>query len=418
MYQPLRAHRVCRAILAVAALLPLVGCDLFTGPGPRLEELPRSLTTGEVRVIESSNRFAFDLFREVNAGALAENVFLSPLSVSMALGMTMNGAEGRTFDEMRGMLGFDGMSRTDINAAYLGLLDLLLGLDRKVEMHVANSIWYRQGFPFETTFLDAVRGSFRAEVTSLDFGAPSSARRVNDWVSAATRGRIPDTLKEISPLDVMYLINAVYFKGEWVQRFDPKETISAGFVGLGGRMIPVRMMNTEGRFRYGGTAEYEAVDLPYGNGAFTMTILLPHQGADVNEVVARMDERRWREVIDGLREAQITVAVPRFRIELEEVLNEPLQRLGMTSAFHPGGADFSRMSRSAGRDLYVSRVIHRSFVEVNEQGTEAAAATKVTMRVVSLPPGIRVDRPFLFAIRERFSGTILFQGKVVDPREG
>jgi serine protease inhibitor len=416
MHHLLRPHPRYRALLAAAVLLPLAGCNLLTGPDRRLEDLPRPLTAAETRVIQSSNRFAFDLLREVNADAPGENVFLSPLSVSMALGMTMNGAEGTTFDEMRGMLGFDGMSRSEINSAYLGLMDLLLGLDRKVEMHVANSIWYRQGFPFEASFLDTVRGSFRAEVTPLDFGAPSSVRRVNDWVSSATRGRIPEILKEISPLDVMYLINAVYFKGEWVQRFDPKETISAGFAGLDGTMIPVSMMNTDGRFPYGGTAEYEAVDLPYGNGAFTMTILLPRPGADINEVVARMDDRRWREVIEGLREAQITVSMPRFRIELEEVLNEPLQRLGMTSAFRPGGADFSGMSRSAGRDLYVSQVLHRSFVEVNEQGTEAAAATKVTMRIVSLPPGIRVDRPFLFAIRERFSGTILFQGKIVDPR--
>jgi serine protease inhibitor len=397
------------------AAVGLGGCELLSGPERQIESLPRSLSASEQRLIERNNDFAFHLLREVNRDKRDQNVFISPLSVSMALGMTLNGAATQTYDEMQATLGFAGLTQEEINTSYKTLLDLLLNLDRRVEMQVANSVWYRQGFPFEATFLDVARTKFRAEVTAADFADPDTKRRINAWVSNATNKRIPTIVDQIRGDDVMFLINAIYFKGTWVKQFERSRTQPDQFTGPGGRRIPVQMMNTDGRFLYASTPEYQAVDLPYGNGAFTMTIVLPPHGGDVDQLLASLDAERWNGILGSLTESQIHVSLPRFRLEYEQSLNDVLEAMGMRRAFIPGGADFTRMS-SRGEDLYVSEVLHKTFVEVNEEGTEAAAATKVTISVVSMPPGIRVDRPFVFAIRERFSGTILFQGKIVDPR--
>jgi serine protease inhibitor len=403
-----------RLCIVVLALTP-TACELATGTEGPLQELPRPLTAAESKVVAGSNRFAFDLLREVNAVQEGENLFLSPLSVSMALGMTMNGAAGTTFDEMRAGLGFGSLTQEEINASYRSLLDLLLGLDRRVEMVVANSVWYRRGFPFERSFLDTVERGFDADVRDLDFASPAAAATVNEWVSLNTRGKIGRILDAVGRDDVMYLINAIYFKGVWVQQFDRQATRADVFVGPGGRQIPVRMMRTSGAFRYASTHEYQAIDLPYGNGAYTMTIVLPHPGRDPNELIRSLDDAKWNAIVDGLVESRLDVWLPRFRLEYEVGLVEALQALGIRSAFVPGAADFSRMSGPAGTDLFISSVKHKTFVDVDEEGTEAAAVTKVTISVTSAPPGIRVDRPFLFAIRERFSGTILFTGKIVDP---
>jgi serine protease inhibitor len=398
---------------AVLAGVLATGCHPATGPNPSLSALPRNLTAGERVVIGASNAFSFDLLRRINAGRESQNVFISPLSVSMALGMTMNGAAGETFDEMRTMLGFGTLPQPEINQAYRGLIDLLLGLDPKVRMGIGNSIWYSQLFPFERSFFDTVRGPFSAEISPLDFSDPRSVTRINDWARQATAGRIPTVLESIPAEAVMYLINAIYFKGDWTNRFEPAATMEVPFEGLGGRPLRVRMMNQDGTFRHAFTPEYQAVDLPYGNGAFVMTVLVPNPGRDINTVLAGLDEAGWTSVIERMREGRIMVGLPRFRLERDLMLNETLQALGMESAFSPRVADFSRMSPSDG--LYVSQVRHQTFVEVDEVGTEAAAVTTVEIRVVSAPPAIVADRPFLFAIRERFSDTILFVGKIVEP---
>ncbi|HUE96575.1 MAG TPA: serpin family protein [Longimicrobiaceae bacterium] len=404
--------------IALPLLLSLTAaCKSATGPGPLLDALPRPLTASEQAVLESSNAFAFDLFRRLSGGP-DRNVIVSPLSVSMSLGMTMNGAAGETWEEMRAGLRFDELSQGEINASYRGLMDLLGDLDPATEMRVANSIWYREGFPFEQSFFETVAGSFDAEVSALDFGSSASVDRVNRWVRDRTGGRIPTILEKIGRDDVMYLINAIYFKGEWREQFDPSRTTAAQFRTLDGRDVPVQMMSADRTIRYAWAPDFQAVDLPYGNGAFTMTVLLPREGKTVEEIVAQLDAGRWSETVDGFVEQRLMLQMPRFRLEYEKELNQALMELGIERAFQPGGADFSRMSAQAGTDLYISAVLHKTFVEVDEKGTEAAAATKTTIGVVSAPPQVRIDRPFAFAIRERFSGAILFLGRVGDPTAG
>ncbi|MQA90435.1 MAG: serpin family protein [Gemmatimonas sp.] len=394
----------------------LWGCESeATGPAEELEKLPRPLTSLETSVVTGSNTFAFDLLRAVNAGAEGENFFVSPLSVSMALGMTLNGAAGETYNEMQAMLGFGTLSQEEINEAYRGLIDLLLSLDPNVEMAVGNSIWYRDGFPVDSAFLDAVVNAFDAQIEPANFEDPATVDRINGWVRDVTRDRIQELLDRISRDEVMFLINAVYFKGNWRAPFDPQRTVDDDFEGLDGQSTPVRMMNADGTFLHSSGEGYRAIELPYGNGAFAMTIVLPAGDSDVNELIEELNGGRWTEVVNGMSEQRLMLAVPRFELEYDVKLNDPLKSMGMEAAFVDSTADFSRISPAGG--LYVTRVEHSSFVKVDEEGTEAAAATNVGIGIVSAPPSFRVDRPFLFAIRERFSGTILFSGKIVSLEE-
>jgi serpin B len=403
-------------LLAPLAALLLAACaESSTAPRP-IESLPRELSAAEREVIAASNGFAFDLLRQVSREQPGENVFLSPLSASMALGMTMNGARGSTFDAMRSTLGFAGLEQPEINASYRSLLDLLRGLDPSVQMFVANSIWYRDGFPVEPAFLDTTRTYFDARVEALDFGDPASVETINDWVRENTRGKIDSILEEIGPLDVMYLINAVYFKGDWAARFDPAATRDAPFHDAGGEHVvgTVRMMHRDGPTRLYRGAGFQAIDLPYGAGAFSMTVILPDRGVDVDATLADLTPERWAEITQGLAEVGLAVELPRFRLEYERHLNDALEALGMGVAFGHGPTDFTGISPLP-NDLFISDVLQKTFVNVDEEGTEAAAVTSVTVAVSSMPPTLTVDRPFLFAIRERFSGTLLFLGRMVLP---
>jgi serine protease inhibitor len=376
---------VFRKTLASMAVSVLVaGCSSGpTDPSEPLEQLPRQLRNAELAVIEGSNGFAVDLLREVSALKPEENVFISPLSVSMALGMTMNGTAGSTFHELSATLGFEGLSQDSINLAYRDLVDLFVGLDPSVDITLANSVWYRQGYPFEQSFFDRVAETFDAQVSALDFGDPRSVTTINDWVNRYTRGRIDRIVEEIRESTVMFLINAIHFKGDWRDQFDPSRTVDDIFTGLDGARLPVRMMNLEGEFRSVRTREYDALELPYGNGAFSMLVLLPTEGTDLQATLRSLDDGGWSRVAAGLENGRVMVSMPRFTVEFETSLIDALQEMGIHAAFDPGLADFSRMSRGGG--LFISEVKHKTFVDVNEEGTEAAAVTSVVIDRSDLP---------------------------------
>ncbi|HUP01448.1 MAG TPA: serpin family protein [Gemmatimonadota bacterium] len=407
----LRNLVIVMSVAVLGGTLALAACD-DSPAGPGGGELPDiDLTPQEVALIEASNTFAFDAFRELSAAEATTNVFISPLSISMALGMTMNGAAGETREEMEATLGFSALTLEEINAAYRAVIDLLLGLDPAVEIRVANSIWYRMGFTVIPEFLETNRAYFEAEVTALDFASPDAVRTINEWVDRNTSGRIPEIVESIPSDVVMYLINATYFKGLWDAPFDPEATHERLFRRADGVEKPVPMMFQHGEFPYVETEAYRAADLPYGGGAFAMTVVVPAEGTSLAQLVAGLDARGWAELTEGLSAAEIVVELPRFELEYEKTLNEMLQDLGMELAF-TGAADFSRLTPGGG--VWIDEVKHKTFVKVDEEGTEAAAVTSVAM-TTSLKPGIYADRPFLFAIRERTTGTILFIGQFVDP---
>jgi serine protease inhibitor len=382
-------------------------------------DLPRDLDPHEQAVVEAGNEFAFDLFGVLASAHPDSNVFISPISVSMALGMAVNGAEGETYQQMVEALGLSTLTLDQINASYQGLIDLLLELDPSVETNVANSVWIRESFPVEASFLEVNRQFFDATAQTLDFGGPTATPTINDWVRQETRGRIPTIIDRIPDHYVMFLINAVYFKGLWTEPFDPENTREEPFQLRNGSTRTVQMMrHAEGRFPFAATPDYTAVELPYGGEAFAMTIVVPREGRTLDEVVADMDAAAWRDLVSRLETERVGVALPRFRLEYEKKLNDVLKSLGMELPFEGGYADFSKINRQLGKDLYIDEVKHKTFVEVDEKGTEAAGATSVGIGIVSMPPQVVADRPFLFAIRERLTGTILFVGQFVEPPEG
>jgi serpin B len=396
--------------------LTLSACSSSSGPedNGQITSLPRTLSVGEQTTIEASNRFAFSLLAELHGAQPDSNLFMSPLSAHMALGMALNGAADSTFEAMRKTLGFDTSVMTEINSAYATLLELLVGLDPRVEFRIGNSVWLRQGFPFLPSFGDTVSTYFDAPVSERDFDDPATVDTINSWVESATNGKIDEIVDSIDANDVAFLINAIYFKGTWTHQFDPADTRDDSFRLLDGSTKTVKMMNRSGTHGVRFTPEYAAVDLPYGGQAFSMTIVVPDPSSNLNELVASLTPAAWEELLSGLGDQRIAVAMPRFELEWKRQLKAALAAFGMAVAFDSFEADFSNLSR-ARDDLHISSVLQKTFVNVNEEGTEAAAATSVTVSVTSAPPSIRADRPFLFAIRERLSGTILFVGAIVDP---
>lgn len=394
----------------------VVGCGDSTGPTPEpITELPRSLTASEIEVIDASNRFGFELLSAVLARDDRANVVLSPLSASMALGMTLNGAGGSTFDAMRSTLGFGSMALEDIDASYASLIALLRDLDEEVTFTIGNSIWAREGFPFHDAFFEAVEEAFDARIENRDFSDPATVDAINDWVDEATGGRIPRIVDGLDPALVMLLINAIYFDGRWTEAFDPSDTRAADFHRADGTVVSVDLMSrSEATVPVAFDEDWAAVELPYGGGAFAMVVLVPTGERTAREIARELDAERWNQVVGGLAEQELArVAIPRFTTEYDAILNAALEAMGMEVAFGPE-ADFTAMS-PAGEQLCIDYVRQKTFLEVDEAGTRAAAVTSVGIGVTSLPPSVVADRPFLFALRERLSGTVLFTGVIGDP---
>lgn len=408
-----RSLLVCGLLLAAGACQPGDGTN-GTTPPPLLTELPRSLSAAEQTLISADNQLGFDLLRKARAAAPDSNALLSPLSAGMALGMTLNGAAGTTLDSMRVALQLGSASIADINAGYRSLLVLLAGLDGTSQFAIANSIWTDAGFPVLSSFLDAGRTNFDAEVHTQDLQAPATVGAINDWVNRKTNGKIPTIVNHIADHEVMLLINAIYFKGAWRQGFDPAQTLAATFHASDGTTQSVPTMALGGHVGYAVTADAELVELPYGNGAFAMTIVLPGAGHTIADLVNGIDAAHFAEWVAQLHDAELGLTLAKFQFAYTRELKDDLSALGMRLAFDDTAADFSRMAvLTPPERLFLTNVTQKTFVDVNEEGTVAAAVTSVGIARYS-SRGIEVDvnRPFLFVLRERFSGTIFFVGQV------
>ena len=381
----------------------------------------RDLTASEKLLVESDNKFGLKLFKEIVKEEGDENVFISPLSVSMALGMTYNGAAGTTREAMQKTLELSGLTIEDVNKSYKSLLELLSQLDPKVRFQIANSIWYRKGMSFEKDFIELNKTYFDALVSELDFADPKAAETINGWVDENTNGKISEIVDPpINPLMVMFLINAIYFKGTWTQEFSKELTEGADFFAPDGSRRPCKLMKREDEFRYFENSDFQAIDLPYGDGDFSMVVFLPRRSTDLDFLITEFSQENWDKWMGSFSERKGTLQMPKFTLRYELELNDVLKALGMRIAFEPFVADFSNMCKTR-KDLYISAVKHKTFVEVNEEGTEAAAVTSVGVAITSVDPTLfwmRVDRPFVFAIRENRSQTLLFLGKIIEPTSG
>ena len=402
------------AFFILTTFLP--GCRTnATGPSDG-QPIAGQLSTLEKAIAASDNSFGFKLFAQINRNEQNKNVFISPFSVSMAFGMLLNGANGPTLDSLEQALGDAGMSLNDINTAYENSSAFLTALDAHVVFQNANSIWYRNGFPVLPAFLSVNKTYFDADVDGLDFTQPSAAQTINNWVDTKTNGKIPTIIDGSIPSSVvMYLINAIYFKGAWTYTFDTSKTREASFTCADGSMTQCNFMNQQNTFAYYGDSSLQAIDLPYGDKSFSMTIVLPAAGTSIDQFASALTQQQWNAIINKLDSAKVDVYLPKFTLNFSRSLKDDLTALGMGIVFDGSRADLSHISQGGG--LCVSDVLHKTYVDVNEEGTEAAAVTSIVIvvTVVMQNPVIRMDRPFIFAIREHQSGTILFIGKVDSP---
>lgn len=409
-----RVVRATALLASIGVVTTMAACSSAADPNPEprpaLQSLPRPLTAQEDAIRNAANAFSFSLWQQLNRSTPDENIFVSPLSASFALGMALGGAKGPTYEEMRSTLQLPA-EVADVGAGYKSLITLLTSLDPSVTMEIANSVWYRREFTPKQTFLDGTRAAFNATVSPLDFTDKQAAlSAINGWVSDKTHQRIPSILDDISDDEVMFLINAIYFKGGWREKFDPARTSNAPFHGVGGdQTIP--FMSRSGTIAYAESPTYQAIDLPYGDSAFAMTVVLPKATSSVAEVAASLSDDAWNALTSNLHTGHVDLWLPKVKLTWEKTLNSDLKALGMQLAF-TDGADFTGISSDVG--LLISSVRQKAYVDVNEEGTEAAAVTSVGFTTTSAPMSVvvRVDRPFIFAIRERLTGTVLFLATV------
>jgi serine protease inhibitor len=377
----------------------------------------------DATLVSANTKFAFDLLRELVAEDVDKNIFISPLSISMALAMTFNGAGGTTKDAMANTLNFGNLTLDEINQEYSNLIESLKNVDQAVSLLIGNSIWIKQEFKpiVKSSFLQRVGTSYDGETFTRDFGNQQTVNDINGWVDQKTEGKINQIVQQLSPELVMLLINAIYFKGEWITRFDEAKTHPQDFFLPDGNTVNVDMMSTQGNFSYYEAENCQVARLPYGRDKIAMYVFLPDAGISLDSLIANLNETAQDNYVSKLQPvANLIVELPKFNVEYgTKCLNDALTKLGMGIAFDPDEANFTGIAPTTLGNLYISYVDHKAIVEVNEEGTEAAAVTNVGVGMTSIgtnpPPSFVVDRPFFFEIRDDRSGSILFMGKIYNP---
>ena len=427
MTQP-NQSRFSKIAIASLLLLGLVGC-LATNQGANAERAKPSSTPSPPQesvaqttdmvnsdLIAANTQFGLRLFAQLNRQSPPKNIVVSPTSVAIALGMAYNGANGATQQAMAATLGVQGLSLDALNQANRELLASLKHPEPTVQLAIANSLWANQQIPLKPDFLQRNQNYYGANVTNLNFADPKAPAIINQWVSQHTQGKIPTIVDQVRPDDVLFLINAIYFKGNWSTPFDPKLTRNQPFFLANGRQISHAAMTQSGDFRYFETDQFQAVSLPYGKqGRMSFYLFLPKKTASLAAFVKTLTPENWQTWMGQFRTIPGRIQMPRLKLEYETELNPDLKALGMGVAFS-GQADFSNLSTAS---TQISEVKHKTFIEVNEEGTEAAAATSVGIRLTAAPIGepfqLVVDRPFFFAIRDNKTGTVLFMGNIQNP---
>lgn len=370
------------------------------------------------QLIEADNEFGLEIFRKIRENSDDENLMISPLSISVAFAMAYNGADKDTKTEMEKAMKLNGLTTEQINSSYKMLVDALQSLDKDVVLEIANAIFYAEGFSVKPDFLNINNTVYDAEVSKLNFGTPSAVETINDWVTDKTHDKITKIIDQLSPLDRMVLLNAVYFNGIWKTKFDEKGTHNLPFKKINGTSIEVPMMKKEEKLEYSTNSLFSAVKMPYGKGQYNMIVMLPAEGKNSQDVIDALSAANWNNWMKSFEvKDPVVVTMPRFKFAFETKLNNVLAEMGMVKAFQPNIADFSKISDE---DLYISSAIHKSFIDVNENGTEAAAVTSITFTTTSAgnePPKtyFYVDKPFVFAITEKDTNAILFIGEVQKP---
>ncbi len=404
------------AIFILVCMLALLSpaCDRDDDTKPLLTPRHIELTELGAKVIEQNNHFGIDLFTRI-AREEQSNMMISPLSAGAALTMLLNGCDGETYMQLRELLGYSPeLDIREINASFQSLVGQLLAADPGVGLSLANAVFYRRQFEVKPPFLQIMETDFDAHVEGLDFSLPAAVDVINGWAADNTENRVTQVIEQIDPMTVMFLMNALYFKGDWTHPFDKADTEEMAFFLDDGTIKHVPFMNGKVGARLYSTQGYQVAELSYGRQNFSMVLVVPDN--DLAGFYPSLTPERWLELtaaLDAQEEVTETmVSMPAFSFSFETQMKDPLYEMGMQDAFDPYLADLSAISDE---DIFVSFVQQNTFVDVNEQGTEAAAVTTVAIGRTSLPPQFNVDRPFIFAIRERTTNALLFIGSLMDP---
>lgn len=381
----------------------------------------RALSGYEQELSEASQKFSFDLFHQVQKAGDA-NQFFSPYSIQLAMAMAMNGNEGEVLNEYLSALRFDGMDVEDANKAAKELTEFLLKVDPKVEMTIANSIWYDERYQVKIPFRQKMEHFYQAEIAGLNFLNPQSVNIINNWINNRTGGLIKDMLDGIAPDDVMLLVNAIYYKGDWRYQFDKSLTKKEPFHLESGQSVMIDMMSTgkASTIKFRGTTNASYIEIPYSTGQYSMGIILPHENK-MEEAEKEFTFENLKEWRASARESNAIIKMPKFKMNYKlETLIENFKDLDLITPFTDDIRNFRLLFESAGK-LFISSIAHEAVLDVDEKGTEAAAATVVTvttLSTISTPQTLllQLDRPFIFFIQEKHSGAIIFMGKLSDPR--
>lgn len=400
MLQSIR--RLCALILALGAVP--IACAASAGPD----------------LSQAYSGFGFTLFSSLASENAGKNTFISPTSIAVALAIATNGAAASTRASMLKTLGAPDASTGDFDAVNKTLMAELSNAGSDLQFTIANALWLNKQFSIVPAFVTTSHDVFSATAQDLPFGDPSAAATINDWVDKNTNGRIPEIIDSTNPDDVLVITNAIAMKAKWLVPFEKSDTHDTPFDTGSGSHVTVSMMSRDGGFDYADSGGWQVARLPYRGERFAMYVLLPHKGTALGDALRSFDRSAFDREISGLTEQRIAFAMPRYTATYKAELNEPLKHLGMAEPFEAGTADFSNMVERPQR-AYISLVVHRAFVRVDEEGTEAAAATAIGMRAtaIMMPPEKRmiVDRPFLMAIRDDKTKQILFLGAIYNPEK-
>lgn len=409
------AYSLLTAAAFAIAVLGTAGCG--GGDDEVKERGPRSANLAvEPRLVSAINDFGFAVYRHCPADNA--NVFLSPASLELALGMTFNGARSSSKEAMQKALHFGDMTLDEVNQANAHLLALLANPDPKVDLFVANAVWCKHGITYDAGFMQRCKDSFLAEALTVDFTSPSAAVQVNDWVKQKTREKIKDIVTAEAIRDaLMVLTNAIYFKGGWTDAFPASATKDAPFTNADGKQVTVPMMSRDGTFEYMENDLFQLVRIPYQGQFVGMYVLLPREGVSLSSVAEKLTAQQWKTWTGEMKSRPGQLSLPRFKTDFSASLKPVLSALGMAEAFDPTKADFSGIlpPGATSERVFISDVLHKTYLSVDEQGTEAAAATAVVMKVTSVPANpftMVVNRPFLVAIADKPTGVILFLGAI------
>ena len=405
--------RIWLFVLFIALSILGLGCSHKIGSDP----IPADIVLNQksASLVKASNVFTFNLLHKLPVDQ-DRNLLLSPLSISLAFSMALNGADGDTKSALIESLGFSGLTVEDINTIYSELILALTNADGSVVMKIANSIWIRKNYSVLTPFVSTNKHYYDAQVEALEFNQ-AALGTINAWVSTKTNGKITKILDQISPNEIMFLINAIYFNGKWDKQFDKAKTVNGSFTLSSTKSLNVPMMKINESFGYSEQLGYRALRMPYGRGKFQMTLLLPDEGTSVDQLLNQLTPSVWTNLNSTMTStSKVDVWLPRFSFTWESDLNQIMSSLGMAVAFSPSMANFSKINSVD--QLYITKVKHKTFIAVDEQGTTASGVTSIGIGVTSIgpqSPQFHAVRPFAFFISEKDTEAILFAGKVENP---